>query len=262
VKQYLLLAAGLAWSAGLGCSKIVLSYPSPTKIRARTDFDWVEEKTSDGRFQFLIERGALPDDEASSREAQTHAHLQRCFAFLGEPDRGENYTYVLVKSREGVKRLLRVAAQGKAAPEHRMIVGEAAPVLKVSHELFHVVSTRCWGRTEAWLAEGMAVACDDSWWDQDLHSLVHWLRKEGRLLPLGRLLTDFRSGDTMITYPQAGSFAKFLMARGGQTRMKALWQRGGRDLEAIYGEDLAALEKAWLAEVDRTLTESIRYRVP
>ena len=55
MRPHLLLAAGLAWSVGVGCSKIVLSHPSPARIRSRADFDWVEETTADGRFRFLIE---------------------------------------------------------------------------------------------------------------------------------------------------------------------------------------------------------------
>ncbi len=261
MKRHHLLAVGILLGIGLGCSRIVLSFPSATKIRARTDFDWLEERSTDGRFLFLIQRGALPESESRARETLARDHLRRCHAFLGEPDLRESYTYVLVKSREDVRRLLRVAPQGKAVPEHRMVVGEATPVLQVSHELFHVISTRYWGRCEPWLAEGMAVACDDAWFDQDLHGLAHHLRMQGRLRPLKELLTDFGRADTLITYPEAGSFAKFLLARGGRERMKALWQRGSGNLEAIYGESLASLEHAWLAEVDRAPTHGIVYAI-
>jgi hypothetical protein len=114
--------------------------------------------------------------------------------------------------------------------------------------------------------EGLAVAYQvdpvrgdmtPRWNNRHVHDVSAAWRRQGRLAGLGQLLTNeqFRALDSQIAYPAAGSFVRFLIdTRGGVPAIKALFARSTfqdapevtrRNIEAIYGTPLDALEAAW-----------------
>lgn len=253
-----LLAASLLLLSP-GCGLIVLP-PTEAKVRAKGGFEWIEEHTADGRFTFLTERGVLLKEPLARRDEIVHAFLQRTLAFLDLEDPRERCTFAIVGSRRRMKDLLGVAPQAIANPDQRLVVGEPA-ALEVAHELAHVVSIRALGRSETWLQEGLAVAVDDRWFDQDLHALAQHLQTRGVLPPIHALARDFSAQDTLITYPQAGSFVKFLKETYGTAAFKAFWRSGHAGAAKTYGKELDQLEQEWLRFISKVPDGSIRYQI-
>lgn len=121
------------------------------------------------------------------------------------------------------------------------------------HELVHgMLDLAVEGPIPRWLNEGLAllVAGDIDFLDDARLNLA---AVTGQLIPLGRLVYGFPDGHggRSLAYAQAASFSRFLLGRGGMTRVQALVRELGRGapahlaLERVYGEPLAALEAQW-----------------
>ncbi|MEW6307355.1 MAG: hypothetical protein AB1705_28205 [Verrucomicrobiota bacterium] len=94
-----------------------------------------------------------------------------------------------------------------------------------------------------------------------MHELARRLRDSGRLVPLKQLTAGFDSWvalSTEISYPEAGSFVKFLYERHGREKLKELWQAPQPDIQRIYGKNLAELETEWLAILDQAGTSEAK----
>ena len=241
------------------CSKIILFSPNPDEIRARKDFDWVEERSHDRKFAFLYEKGTLNNSDSEARNRAVHAYLKMSFDFIEEPDRGESYTYIIVSSSARMKELIGYSPQGTAFPGRNLILGEPE-VLQVAHELSHVVSIRCWGDSEAWIKEGFAVAVDNQWFDNDLYALTKYLYSTGEFIHLSDLMHNFRKCDSLITYPESGCFIKYIKESYGIEKLHALWKYGPSRIPEIFNRSLPELERDWLDRVAQADTTGIKYK--
>ena len=139
-----------------------------------------------------------------------------------------------------------------------------------NHETVHVYSAR-FGSPVALFNEGLAVACQVDpvagdfvarWSGTPVHDLARQFRQQGRLVPLGDLLTstDFRKPDPNVTYPEAGSFMRYMLDLYGLDAIKRLFERGTptdsadvvrQQVLAVYGRPIADLERDWWALLDR-----------
>ena len=139
-----------------------------------------------------------------------------------------------------------------------------------NHEVVHLLSSE-WGTAVALFSEGFAVAHQMNpprsdfiarWSGTSVHELVRQFRAAGRFISVDRMATsnDFRSFDSNVTYPESGSFVRFLIDTHGLERMKALFRAGTpsnaadavrRNIETIYGVPLEGLEREWLEFVER-----------
>ena len=135
-----------------------------------------------------------------------------------------------------------------------------------NHEVVHLL-TSAWGSPGALVNEGIAVAFQidparDSiprWSGTPLHDLTRQFRQQGRFVPLAGLTetASFRSHDSNVTYPEAGSFMRWLVDEYGLDRIRTLYARAAGPNEsatgvragfaAVYGRSLDELEQAWLA---------------
>ncbi len=139
-----------------------------------------------------------------------------------------------------------------------------------NHEVIHLYATT-FGRATSLLNEGLAVAYQvdpmrgdmtPRWNNRHVHDVSAGWRRQGRLVALGQMLTidQFRAIDSQVSYPEAGSFVRFLLdTQGGVPRIKALFIRSTQQdapevtrqsIEAVYGKPLEALEADWLAMLD------------
>jgi hypothetical protein len=139
-----------------------------------------------------------------------------------------------------------------------------------SHEVIHLYASM-FGRATTLLNEGLAVAYQvdpvrgdmtPRWNNRHVHDVTAEWRRQGRLPPLGQILTidQFRATDSQIAYPAAGSFVRFLLdAHGGVVRIKSLFALSSqqdapatthRNIEAVYGRSLETLEEAWHSMLD------------
>jgi hypothetical protein len=139
-----------------------------------------------------------------------------------------------------------------------------------NHESVHVYSAR-FGSPVALFNEGLAVAFQVDpvsgdfvarWSGTPVHDLARQFRQQGRLIPLSELLTtnDFRKPDPNLTYPEAGSFMRYLLDVYGLEGIKRLFQRGNpadssdavrQQFLAVYGRAIADVERDWWALLDR-----------
>jgi hypothetical protein len=137
-----------------------------------------------------------------------------------------------------------------------------------NHEVVHLL-TSSWGSAGALVNEGMAVAFQidpardmtPRWSGVALHDLTRQFRQQGRFVPIAGLTetTSWRSQDPNVAYPESGSFMRWLIDQHGLERVRALYPLiGGSNesvarvraaFEAVYGESLDELERAWLAFV-------------
>lgn len=139
-----------------------------------------------------------------------------------------------------------------------------------NHETIHLYASLIGGATSLF-NEGLAVAFQvdpvrgdltPRWNNRHVHDVAMSLRLQGRLPPLGSMLTldAFRSLDTQVAYPTAGSFVRYLIdAQGGIGPIRTLLAQSTHadpasvtraHVEAAWGRSLDALEAAWLAFLD------------
>jgi hypothetical protein len=131
------------------------------------------------------------------------------------------------------------------------------------HEAIHVYSYII-GWPSDYFTEGIATALDiDPFTGQEVgyfggpvHYLCRGWLESGELYSIPQIVTSdaFRSGDWMLTYPQAGSFVKFLIDNYGLHRLKTLFRTVGEydslesimsSFASIYGFSLEEAERRW-----------------
>jgi hypothetical protein len=79
-------------------------------------------------------------------------------------------------------------------------------------------------------------------------------------VPLEKLIKNFGDYSDMISYPQAGSFVKYLYEQYGVGKIKELWKNGAaKNFKRVLGKDVAALEKDWHVRLSEADASEIKY---
>ena len=135
-----------------------------------------------------------------------------------------------------------------------------------NHEVVHLYSLE-WGFPAALWTEGLAVAFQTDppggdlvprWNRVSLHDHARQFLAQDRLVPIAGLLTTsgFRQHDSNVTYPQAGSFMRYLLGTCGIEGIKRLYRTGRPDdtadslrsqFEAACGRTIEDAETGWRA---------------
>lgn len=123
------------------------------------------------------------------------------------------------------------------------------------HEFVHLFAEENWGRgPEKLLREGIAVEQDRGWSGKPFSYWGPELRRRKALPTLKTLLTDrsYWFTNSSDAYATAGHFADFLIRKYGKEKYRQVYPLELNDANAlrVFGEDLAALEKAWQAQID------------
>jgi len=95
-----------------------------------------------------------------------------------------------------------------------------------------------------------------------VHELARTFRTEGRLVPIDQMLqsSQFRSHDLNVVYPEAGSFARFLIDVYGLAMFKDLYRQVTSNdvavtvaakFASVYGTSVGQLEAEWWALLDK-----------
>jgi hypothetical protein len=134
-----------------------------------------------------------------------------------------------------------------------------------NHEVVHLY-TSTFGLPPALFNEGIAVAHQTNppgndfvaeWNGTALHDHARNFRRSGRLIAIGRLIetNEFRRFDAEITYPESGSFMRWLIDTQGMAKVKAFFSRvtfeappaASRAAFAdVFGMTLEEAEQRWL----------------
>lgn len=172
--------------------------------------------------------------------------------------------YFKFKDREQYYGLLQAVSTGFADPGAFQVFTYQS---WMNHECFHLYSM-LFGRPSTFFTEGIATAFQIDPYDNDfepreksgakLYDVVRGLKAQGRLLPLDGIVASegWRVSDYTVTYPEAGSFVRYVCDVYGIERMKEVFRRiaSADSLDAIkakfmeiYGLTLNQAEAAWLA---------------
>lgn len=168
-------------------------------------------------------------------------------------------------------------AQMGALTGHGNTNGYAEPSLNVlhtinrteTHEVVHVYAGP-WGFPVALFVEGLAVAYQTNpqagdfvpkWSGTPLHDAARQLKATGQLIPVAAITetTAFRAQNELVTYPESGSFVRFLIDTDGIAMMRRLYGAMPGDASSataraafleVYGYGLDEAEARWLRFLD------------
>jgi peptidase MA superfamily protein len=235
--------------------------PSADSLFKHNGFFWKSVFTKHLRLHF--EPGTFAENRIE------YLKLSEEKAFARNLDLLETKTYPLqidvfvLASRERMKQLLGRETNGIAFPETKVVCFILNEKVNASeaHELMHVMAKHVWqGKPKTWLNEGLATYADDLWYGYRLHNLNKYLLQQGKLIPLEKLIEHFGESSVMITYPQAGSFVKYLYEQYGADKVRDLWSSGtARDLKRVLGKDMATLETEWHIKLMEVDASGVRY---
>jgi len=237
-------------------------YEPPTKDRVLADSSMTWKKDSSEHFDFYFESGRIPIqtvDLAKRTFEKKYAELLQSLEIEG---RDRRLSLFMIESRGRMKRVVGLETNGIANVEDHTvfsIFNDSVKTLGI-HEFCHIVTTNQWGKTkEVWLSEGLAVYSDNVWWGFELHPLAYHLQSRGKLVPIQRLIDNFRGSSSIVSYPECGSFVKFIREKYGVDILKRLWIRGTIVFEKDLNKTLPAIEQEWLQEIRRFEATGIDY---
>jgi hypothetical protein len=226
------------------------------------DFRWTRDSSLSCDIYYEANSWAARNIAAIKRDADSS--LVRILGMLHERSFPHRLSYFIVINRSRMQSLIDRQTNGIAFAREKIICAIANDSMRAlgPHEMFHVVAMNLWSSTEDWVNEGMAVYADNSWWMQELHPLANYLRQQGKFLSLDELTQRFRQHDPLITYPEVGSFLKYLYETHGRDNVKTLWQHGLSTFCDSVRVDKSDLERQWLSVITARDTKDVHYKVP
>lgn len=247
-----------------GCGLIYLPFMAPTyeDLKNNSDFKWIADSSQ--HFQYYMEENSWAAKNIDAMKKQAEADLEKSLKIINEKEYKEKLYYFVVRDRSRMKLLIDRETNGAAFTNRNILCAIANDSVRAlgTHELFHIISWNNWGPPDDnWISEGLAVYSDNNWWSNDLHTLTKYFYEKEKLIPLKDLTASFRSYNDMITYPEAGSVAKYIYEKYGVEKTKKLWEDGISESKNILGISLESLEKEWLSEIQKTDTKKIKYPI-
>ena len=125
-----------------------------------------------------------------------------------------------------------------------------------THEMTHLVTHTKIGDTKSlFFNEGIANALLEFVHGVPVHAVAKYYKKAGKLPPLAEMTgaADFyawlRAHPGLNAYDIAASWMKFLIDTHGIAKVKQYYT--GKPAKTVFGADDAALEKSWLAALDK-----------
>jgi hypothetical protein len=209
-------------------------------------------------------RSASGDSIQVDRQLAYHAWVQRELGITA----ARRITYNKYLSREHMGEVIGVSNTNAWAEARAYAIHTIWPY--DNHECVHLYASAL-GMPVSLLTEGLAVAFQTNpiandfvprWSGTFVHDLARTFRTDGRLVPIDQILqsSQFRSHDLDVVYPEAGSFARFLIDAYGLATFKNLYgQVTSNDVAVIvaakfasvYGKSVGQLEAEWWAVLDK-----------
>lgn len=243
---------------------------SAKALKEKKGFTWITKSSANFDFYYEVGTPAERDiEKIMANMEKSRAHVE---TLLGGTF-GTRTDAFLVDSRARMKQLVGEEGNGFAFGSRKMLVGKLEMVSAMvysdtikaigAHETCHILALFLWGKAHGvWVNEGLAVYSDDQWQGNPLHLVAKVLLNRGKLLPIADLIDDgwLKKYPDMVTYPELGSFVKFLYEKYGMEAVKNLWQHGAKEAEGGFGKNIAALETEWRAELVKMDANSIQYK--
>ncbi len=244
-----------------GCGSLIVTQQSVESLADRGGFTW-EKLELDG-FILYVESGSAASENARKLGADAVAARQRVLTYLQEAAYGPTVSIFVVGDRDRMRDLVGRASNGTGyyTSNALCLVGTDGIRHVATHELLHVVAMNLWGVSERWVNEGAAVDAAGLWRGYDVHAVCKKLRADDALPSLRDMTHRFDKLPSLVKYPAAGSFVRYLRNNYGIDSVHRVWDAGRRVLPDVTGMELAALEAAWLEVVEQTDAHGIEYDI-
>lgn len=242
------------------CASTGVRQRSAAELLRKPGYAWRIDSTAHTRLHYV--QGTAASDSIARVRTETERAWQQAATFVGGSVPEARVDVFLVPERRMVGQLAGLETPANALNfwRSRVVIGWVAPYGVQGphslgpHEFVHVLSADVHGETkEWWLGEGAAVAAS-TWQGADVHAFAKCLADAGRLYPIASMVPKPGSGlDAAITYPEAGSFARYLIVLYGRDKFWSVYPRGVAAVPEVYGKKLDALEQEWrraIGEVD------------
>lgn len=245
------------------CSLIQFSgYNPPAKDKALSNsaFNWQKDSTE--HFNFYYNSKYIPNSYVDSAKIIFEKEFPELLEFLGVKKYKEKLNLFMVHSRKDMGKLVGMETNGIANIEDNTVYSVFNESIKTygKHEFCHIISCNEWGMyKEIWLSEGLAVNSDDNWWGYNLHSLANYLDAKGKLIPIKKMVENFHKYNSLITYPESGSFVKYIKEKYGLYVIKELWKEGAVVFENKLNKNISSIEQEWLQEIRKYKYDNINY---
>jgi hypothetical protein len=233
---------------------------SPNKLLKWKGFDW--KTIQFDNINLYVLPNSLADKNRDLLQDRIKLHYQSILKLVGIEKYDQTIHYFITNSREQNEVFTGMITSGTAYPNtNTLLTAYAQNHDSVNeHELYHVISINTWDYSDAWIIEGSAVHASIKWGNYPLHNLNNYLKKQGKLVGLSNLTSNkFRDVNAMLSYPQAGSFVKFLYEKYGREKFIELWKN--KDFKKTYNKSVEELETEWLDEIKNYSTDGISYNI-
>lgn len=245
------------------CSLIQFgTYDTPPieKALSNSAFNWQRDSTNN--FNFYFDARYIPNIYVDSAKIMLEKEYPELLKFLGVKKYDHRLNLFMVDSRKDMGKLIGMETNGMASPKDNTVYSIFNANVRTygKHEFCHVISINEWGMyKETWLSEGLAVNSDDNWWGYDLHSLANYLYSKNKLIPIKEIIKNFHKYESLITYPECGSFVKYLKDKYGLDLIRELWKDGSIVFERRLNKDISSVEQEWLQEIKKHSYSNIDY---
>ena len=232
-----------------------------SQILADRQYSWIGDSTAHTRIHYLA--GSPAADSLPRLRRDLESAWVIASDFVGDATQQRAIDVFAVPRREMVGAVAGMSITTNALNfwETRVVVAWVpARGWPGPHEFVHIMAYDAWGPAkEWWLGEGTAVAAGP-WLGVDVDMYAKCLSVAGKLLPLDHIVPRVQ-GDPLdehlaqVTYPEAGSFMRFLIREYGREKVARLYAKGASEIPAVYGQSLSDLEMGWrrhLESVDAT----------
>jgi len=229
------------------------------ELKNAKGFTWITK--SSPHFDLFVDSGTLAEREIGQLERGMEDSLPGLEKLLGGPLKARLQAFV-VSSEPRMYKLTGGLSTGFAWGTIITMVYKQDLRDMGTHETCHNMARLLWGNSRAvWVNEGLAVYSENNWRGVPLHELAKWLLDRGKTIPIKDLIAEglHKKYSDMITYPELGSFVKFVYEKYGRDSVKALWRRGAKGARKAFGKPLGAVEQEWLAALSQIDASSVRY---
>lgn len=235
---------------------------SPEVLQKAKGFSWQSRKSNN--FDFYVETGTFAHRNLDNIARDMELSRGRVEKVLGWPSPQRNSVFI-VDSRARMQELVGLETNGLATGSTVFAVYSETIQGLGAHEVCHNLAVSVWGKNKGiWISEGLAVYADDSWQGLPLHSVAKWLLDHDKLVPVKELIDDgkMRKYPDIVTYPELGSFVKFLYEFYGREAVKTLWREGAKGAaRAFPGKTLDQVEMEWRDRLAKVDASSLSYKL-
>ncbi len=242
-----------------GCGSLIVTQRSVDSLADSSGFTW-EMHESDGLVLY-VEAGSAAAGTIETLATDASSARRRVLAYLQEAAYKPTVSIFVVGDRDRMKDLVGRRSNGTGYYRSNAVclVGTDGIRHGATHELLHVIAMNLWGVPARWINEGAAVDATGPWQGYDVHAVCKQLRADDALPSLRDMTRRFDRLPSLVKYPAAGSFVRYMRNNYGLDSVRRVWHDGRRVLPDITGMELDTLEAAWLEVVEQSDATGIEY---